>query len=171
MSGVKVFETAVAKLSEEDFRAEQDPEEIPPDLEWDIEEKDKDGKVLHVQHCKAWAPNDGQLGYLMAATAGHRTLESQAAAAINLIIELCDEATAAYIEGRLLDRLDPYGLGDINNIMQWMLEQWSGGFPTQPQSGSAPSRRTGGRKSTRTTTRGTSSGSRSTATSASSTPG
>lgn len=137
MGQVKEFTTALKELTE------------PQDEEgWDFT---VDGQVLH-----AYPPDPAQLAVLMASTGRHTQIHTQIAGTINFFVEVMDEASAGYLERRLLDRNDPFGLEEVTEIMEWMIEEWTG-RPTQPPSVSTRSRRSGGPKSTPRTTRSTSS--------------
>ena len=124
-----------------------------------------DGHVLHY-----YKPTDGQIAVYMASTGRHSSDSDRTAAIINFFIELFDKDSQAYLVERLLDRDDPFGLVQVEEMIEALTEEWSG-RPTQRSSGSTPSRRTGGRKSTPRTPRSTSSDSPHIVSSTSSTPG
>jgi hypothetical protein len=100
--------------------------------------------------CKCYRPQDGQLAILMAATGRHSSEQEQVAGFINFFCATLDDESSSYIVSRLLDRKDPYGLDEVQEVMEWMIEEWTG-RPTKPSSGSTRSQRTGGRKSTQST--------------------
>lgn len=124
------------------------------------QEQDEEDATLHFSldghELKIYPPSDGQLALLMASTGRHRTMPNQIAGIIDFFVELMDEESAGYIERRLLDRKDPFGLTEVTAIMEWMVEEWTG-RPTQSPSGSTQSRRPGGRRSTPRTSQQTSS--------------
>ena len=115
-----------------------------------------DGHLLRI-----FKPTDGQYMIYIAETGRHASSEQRVAAAVNFFMGLFEEADQAYLADRLLDRNDPFGMKKIEEIVGAVTEDWSG-RPTEPSSGSASSRKTGGRRSTPRTPALTSSGSPST---------
>ncbi len=98
--------------------------------------------------CKAYKPNDGQIAVLMATTNGRHLSEGEMIAGIiNFFVATLDDETHNYLVNKLLDRNDPFGVLQVQDIIAWMMEEWSG-RPTQSSTASTPSRRSGGRKST-----------------------
>jgi hypothetical protein len=116
-----------------------------------------DGTELH-----AYQPSDGQLAVLMASVGRHTSMPNQVAGVINFFVEVMDEPSHVYVVERLLDRTDPFGLAEVKEIMEWMVEEWSG-RPTQSPSVSTRSRKNGGPRSTPPTSASTSSDSLTTA--------
>lgn len=100
--------------------------------------------------CRCYKPNDGQLAVLMASTGRHASEQEQIAGIINFFVATLDDESHNFVVNKLLDRRDPFGVLDVQRIMEWMIEEWTA-RPTQSSSGSTPSRQTGGRRSTRTT--------------------
>lgn len=117
-----------------------------------------DGFTLH-----AYRPTPAQFAVAMSALGPRRDMATQMAGVIDFFVEVLDTPSQQYITNRLLDRTDPFGLEEVEEILEWMVEEWSG-RPTDQPSASTPSASSGGRKSTRTTTRSTSSPSASTGT-------
>lgn len=113
------------------------------------DEVDEEGTPFNVDGvlCTAYHPGDGQLAYLMATTSKHTSQQEQVAGLINFFVATLDDDSREYIVGRLLDRRDAFGIKEVEDIFKWMIEEWTG-RPTKSLSGSTPSRRTGGRKST-----------------------
>lgn len=111
--------------------------------------------------CKFYKPVDGQVAVLMASTGRHSSEQEQVAAFINFFVGVLDDQTHQYIVAKLLDRKDRFGLAEVQQITEHMMEVWSGN-PTQSFSASTQSPKSVGRKSTRTTSKSTSSASRST---------
>jgi hypothetical protein len=127
---VKEFTTAVEK-------ADQD-EEAP--LEFNV-----DGVMCH-----GYYPGDGQLAYLLASTGRHSTTQEQIAGLINFFVAVLDEESHSYVVNRLLDRKDPFGIEQVQKIMEWMVGEWSG-RPTKSPSGSTTSPPSTGQSSTEQT--------------------
>jgi hypothetical protein len=104
-----------------------------------------DGRELHY-----FKPTDGQVAVYLASTGRHSSTDDKVAAVVNFFLGMFEEGDAAYLSDRLLDRTDPFGTPKIAEIVNVMIEDWSG-RPTKPPTGSSGSRRTGGRKSTEPT--------------------
>lgn len=100
--------------------------------------------------CRAYRPSDGQLAFLMASTGRHSSDQEQIAGLINFFVAVLDDRSQTYIINRLLDRKDKFGVENVQSIMEWMIEEWSG-RPTQQPSGSTASPPSGGQKSTQRT--------------------
>jgi len=108
------------------------------------------------QACRAFQPSNGQLAILLASVSSTQSWTHQVAGVINFFDAVLDDESSAYITRRLLERTDQFGLDEVQDIIQWLVEEWSS-RPTQPPSGSTPSPPKGGRKSTARTPRSTSS--------------
>lgn len=121
------FTTAVKAAESEDDK---------PDLEFNV-----DGVLV-----TAYYPGDGQLAYLMASTGKHQPATEQVAGLINFFVAVLDDESHGYIVNKLLDRKDPFGLEEVQDIFEWMVEQWAG-RPTKQPSDFASSRRSAGPKS------------------------
>lgn len=114
--------------------------------------------VLDGRDLTYYKPAEGQYMVFMASTSRHSPQNEQIAAVVNFFVELFDKDSQVYLVERLLDRDDPFGIDQINEILDALAEEWSG-RPTHPSTGSAPSQKTGGRKSTPPTRKLTSSAS------------
>ena len=101
-------------------------------------------------------PTPAQFAYAMSSVGRRRDTGEKLAGIIDFFVEVLDEESQQYIENRLLDRKDPFGLEEVSAIMEWMVEEWTG-RPTEPPSVSTRSRANGGQKSKRPTTKQTSS--------------
>lgn len=120
--------------------------------------------------CRAFQPSNGQLAVLLASVASTQNWTHQVAGVINFFDAVLDEDSSAYVSRRLLDRNDAFGLDEVQEVIQWLVEEWSS-RPTPSPSGSTPSPPKGGQKSTPRTPRSTSSKSARTASADSSTAG
>lgn len=120
----------------------------------------------------AYRPTEDQLVMLMGAAGPTARVEQMAGAFMELFWSLLEDETRAHLHARLADRLDPFGLRDIMNIVEWLVEETTG-FPTPPSPASTRSRSTSGQRSTATPRPRASTRSRSprTASATSSTPG
>lgn len=99
---------------------------------------------------KAYRPGDGQMAILMQSLGRGSSTVDNIAGPLNFFDSVLDADGRAYITERLLDRNDPFGLEQIEEIMQALMEEWNG-RPTQPSSGSTSSQPNGGQNSTATT--------------------
>jgi hypothetical protein len=79
----------------------------------------------------------------MASVGRHASFHQQVAGVINFFCEVMDADAHAYVVERLLDRKDPFGLEQVTEIMEWMIEEWTGN-PTQKPSVSTASPSTTG---------------------------
>jgi hypothetical protein len=126
--------------------------------------------VVDGQTCRCFQPSNGQLAILLASISSTQSWTHQVAGVINFFDATLDDDSRAYITRRLLDRQDRFGIDEVQEIIEWMVEEWSS-RPTPSPSGSTPSPPKGGRKSTARTPRSTSSGSARADSAASSTAG
>jgi hypothetical protein len=113
------------------------------DLEFIIDKGgDKERKMT------AYKPSEGQMTVLMAYVGDDlRTNAESVAAALNFFNSVLDVGDARYLRRRLLDKDDPFGPVEIIEILQWIMEEWSGKSGTS-QGGSRASRRANGQRST-----------------------
>lgn len=100
--------------------------------------------------CKCYKPGDGQLAVLMASTGRHTSEQEQIAGVINFFVAVLDDQSHNYLVNKMLDRTDPFGIAQVQDIMTWMVEEWTA-RPTKSPSGSTTSPPSGGRKSTQRT--------------------
>lgn len=126
---MKQFQTAVKN-------AEQDPD-VKYDLEFEV-----DGVM-----CRARRPKDGQLAVLMATTGRHSSVHERIAGIINFFVAVLDDFSHTHLVSRLLDSEDEFGLEQVEQVMEWMVEEWSG-HPTEPVSVSTASQPSTGPSST-----------------------
>ena len=122
MSQLKEFTTAAK-------RTEKQAQEAPED----ITTFKMDGRELNI-----YKPDEGQYAMLMASVGRGASDMDRISGVINFFVKIMDEKSAGYIESRLLDRSDPFGIDDVEDIVQWLNEEWSGKV-TPPPSGSTVS--------------------------------
>lgn len=153
------FDTAVARAL-----AEGEEAEVKETLTFTIVERDPDtDEILDKVECTAYKPNEGQIVILMADVMGRRaTFVDKIAGTIDFFTDILDQPSKDYVVGRLLDPDDPLGLTELQPIINHIVEEW-GGRPTKQPTDFSPSRKPGGQRSTRHTSKSTSSRSRSTA--------
>jgi hypothetical protein len=135
---MKEFSTALKAVTE-------DPE---APLEFKI-----DGQTV-----SAYRPTDGQIAVLMASLGRHTAESTKVAGVIDFFVATLDDESYNYVVNRLLSRDDPLDLEPIQEVIEWLIEEWSG-RPTPKPSGSTRSQRTGGQRSKPRTTKSTSSNS------------
>jgi len=116
-------------------------------IDFEVAETDAKGEVQRTVGCRARRPSPGQVAYLTASIHKRAPLDRQIAGAINFCMAIMDEPTAAYLSDRLLDSEDPFELPEIQDIIEYLIEEWSG-RPTQQSPGSAPQAATTGSTST-----------------------
>jgi hypothetical protein len=124
---------------------DQTPEPVVVRLRTPSEDPDTDDDLYELT---MHFPGDGQMAAWMATSASFAAQEERVAGTVNFFVSMLKEQDHAYIVARLYDRKDPFGTRDIMGLLHHAMEQWSG-RPTKQPSGSTPSRRTGGPKSTR----------------------
>jgi hypothetical protein len=96
---------------------------------------------------KAYKPEPAQLAVTLARIGRHTTEQSKVAGIIDFFVGIMDEDSATYFTDRLLDRTDPFEIEDIQNILEYLVEEWSGN-PTQSPSDSTGSPQNTGSTST-----------------------
>jgi PhoPQ-activated pathogenicity-related protein len=104
--------------------------------------------ILDGKELRYYAPAEGQYMVFMASTSRHASNNEQVAGVVNFFIGLFDDESQTYLTERLMDRKDPFGIDMINQILDAMVEEWTG-RPTKSPTASSRSPKTGGRKSTR----------------------
>lgn len=95
----------------------------------------------------AYPPTTGQLAMLVASQAKNREVPDTVAAVIDFLDGILDEHAQVVFRKRLMDRDDPFDFDTVNWIVENLIEEW-GGRPTTSPSGSSPSRRSAGSRST-----------------------
>jgi hypothetical protein len=101
-----------------------------------------DGKEL-----KFFKPTESQFAIYVAQTGRHSSIPDKIAGVIDFFINVMDRPSHEHLVARLMDREDPFGLDQVEEIIQWMIEEWSGN-PTEQSSDSTPSRQSTGDSST-----------------------
>lgn len=152
------FDTAVRRS-----QVEVDEDEV---IEFTIVEvdEDEDGEEIRRKvKCRAYKPAEGQVMLLVADMMSRRSdLGSQMAALVDFLTDVLDDESKTYVVNRLMDRDDPFGITELEPIVEYLVEAW-GGRPTKQPSDFSPSRKRTGQRSTARTTKSTSPRSRSTA--------
>jgi hypothetical protein len=105
------------------------------------------GKEQTYTNVLAYKPDEAQFAVLMATTGRGTSDADRIAGFINFFVNIMDENGADYLTGRLLNRRDPFGIDDVEKIMEDLSGEWTGN-PTHGSSASTPSPSSDGPKST-----------------------
>lgn len=108
-----------------------------------------------VRTLKAYIPSPGQVAVLMSSIGRGMTMQTAIAGVINFFVAILDEDDAGFIERKLLNGRDPFDLPDVQEIIEYLVGEWSGN-PSVSLSGSSPSQKRSGPKSSTRTTKSTS---------------
>lgn len=136
---MKEFITAVAAKDD-------DPEGW---IEFPVVEQNEKGERVRTVNCRAKRPSTGQVAYLTMTTHKRQTFETQVSGIINFVMAIMDDETAAYLSDRLLDQKDPFDIPQIQEIIEYLVEEWSA-RPTGSSSDSSESQAPSGSISTAT---------------------
>lgn len=110
-----------------------------------------DGKM-----CNAYRPTSGQIAVYMATAGRHATREDNIAGVVDFFAGVLDRGSRDYLIRRLMDREDPFEVEQVEEIISYLIEEWSG-RPTEQASDSHKSPPSTGTSSTRTTEQGSTS--------------
>lgn len=106
-----------------------------------------------------YPPTDGQFAMYMVNTGRRSTVDDKIGAVVDFFLGMFDSEDQSILSNRLLDRDDDFGMEMVKQIMDSMVEEWSG-RPTKRSTGSTSSQTSAGPRSTRPTRKSTSSRSR-----------
>src|SRR6187431_2181864 len=93
------------------------------------------------------SPGSGSLAYLAMSIAGAGNDLVQLGQTINFIMSIFEDDDARWVRGLLLDRESGFDAEDIMDLAIYVVEEWSG-RPTNPSTGSSPSSRATGARTT-----------------------
>lgn len=82
---------------------------------------DKDGRKMKVH-----PPKSGQVALLMARMGRHSSFSDKMAGVIDFFVGILDEQDYDYVVNRLLDPRDPLGIEEVQTVMEWLMEEWTG---------------------------------------------
>jgi hypothetical protein len=112
---------------------------------WDTE------RVVDGRTIKFLPATEGQMAMMIGSDIA--PMNERVSSGINFFFGLLrDHRDVDYFKGRMFDRADPFGSGEIAEIVQDLIEEWSGD-PTQSSSDSTPSPPSTGESSTASTLR------------------
>lgn len=83
----------------------------------------------------AYRPDEAMIAIVIGRTGSRATPGEVGAAAIDFFYSVLDDKSARWIEDRLFDRKDPFGLEQILEILFDLVEEWTG-RPTERPSAS-----------------------------------
>jgi hypothetical protein len=102
-------------------------------------------------------PDDGQFAIALAGTGDLVDNATMASTQINFFFSLIhDEKDHAHLRRRLFDWRDPFGVENVADVIEYLMEEWSA-RPTKQPSDFLPSQSSAGKKSTAVRHRSTSS--------------
>lgn len=81
---------------------------------------------------KVYQPDPGQYAMLMASVGRGASEMDRIGGVINFFMKIMDDDSASYIESCLLDSGHPMGIDDIEDVVQWLNEEWSGKVTESP---------------------------------------
>ena len=102
--------------------------------------------LIDGHECHAYMPTDGQIAMAIAGVGRHTNDMQKTAAAIDFFVGVLDEESEQYVVERMMSRNDPLGLDQVQEIIMWLIEEFTG-RPTQSPSASTRSQRSGGQNS------------------------
>lgn len=108
----------------------------------------------------ALMPTESDIALVAGAMSQYAEDAEKAVAVLDLFWSLMDLETARHLRRRMRDRKDPFGVPDVMNVLEWVVEEATG-RPTKPSSGSTASQPSTGARSTASSQRKTSTRSRS----------
>jgi hypothetical protein len=132
----KSFTTAVKERT-----VETDPE-TGEEIEEGLLQFDIDGEPM-----EAHKPGEEQFAMLMHAAGTYTSTKDAIAGFIDFVFSVMERQYAQHLRNRLLDYKDDFGLPEIEDIVAWMVEEWTG-HPMRRRSGSTSSPKSTGPRST-----------------------
>jgi hypothetical protein len=80
----------------------------------------------------AYPPTGGQLALVMASAGKHSKTVDRVVATIDFLDSLLDEEGQERIRERLMDRNDPFDLEQVEDILDYLVKEWSARPTKQP---------------------------------------
>lgn len=116
-----------------------------------IEGEEEEGRLefeLDGETLVAYKPSEAQFALLMQAASRYTEKNEAVAGAMDFFHAVLETDSAAHIRHRLLNRDDAFGLPEVEEIIEWMVEEWTG-RPFRKSSGSTSSPKSTGPASKR----------------------
>ncbi len=82
--------------------------------------------TLDGKEYKIFQPTPEQFAVFVASTGRHSSEREQIAGVVDLFFNMLDGPSHGRLYERLTDRSDPFDAGKIEEIIYWLIEQWSG---------------------------------------------
>lgn len=142
---VKQFAAAVANA--EDIESDEDY------LDFDLPMPGHTDENPRIRQFRAYRPNGAQFAVLMAMVGAGRDSVDRVSGVINFLIATLEPDDADVIQARLLNRKDPFGLEQVEEIIGWMTEEWTGNPTVGPRGSTSSQPRTGPTSTRRTSLR------------------
>lgn len=142
---VKQFKAAVAEHVEADSE-----DAVKFDLHKTRINEQGEEEILETREMVALNPDPAQVAMLMASLGRGSTQTDRIAGMVNFFVNVFDTDSAEYLEQRLLDRKDGFGPDQVEDILAFLMEEWSA-RPTQRPSDSTSSPPSAGPSSTQPT--------------------
>jgi hypothetical protein len=95
----------------------------------------------------AMMPTESDVALVAGAMSQYAEDGEKVVAIFDLFWSLMDDATGRHLRRRLRNRSDPFGIPDVMNVLEWIVEERTG-RPTKPSSGSTASQPSTGARST-----------------------
>lgn len=95
----------------------------------------------------AYEATPAQVAVVLSSVGRHSSMTTKIAGIIDFFMAVFRTEDAEWLSQRLLDREDKFGIPQVEAILSWLIEEWTG-HPTQGQSDSSPSLPTTGTSST-----------------------
>jgi len=95
----------------------------------------------------ALVPTEADVALAAGALSQYAEDGEKVVAILDLFWSLMTEDTTRHLRRRLRDRKDRFGVGDVMNVLEWLIEERTG-RPTKPSSGSTASQPSTGARST-----------------------
>lgn len=134
-------------MSIKQFEVAAKPKEENVGVQFRLPDHVAPGQKQTFSDLTAYQPDEAQFAVLMATTGRGASDSDRVAGFVNFFVNILDTDGADYLTGRLLDRNDPFGIANVEEIMDFLTEEWTGN-PTQGSSGSTPSPQSDGQNST-----------------------
>lgn len=115
---------------------EDEPDELLP-----FQMQDDDTQLF------ALMPTEADIALVAGAMSQFAEDGEKAVAVLDLFWSLMDDATARHLRRRLRNRKDRFGVMDVMNVLEWIVEERTG-RPTKPSSASTASQPSTGARST-----------------------
>lgn len=84
------------------------------------------------QVVKAYRPTPSQMAWAITATGRYTSFSDKVAGVIDFFVGVLDEESRVHVVNRLMDRSDPFDFEQVQDIIKFLVEEWSGRPTQQP---------------------------------------